>query len=129
MILTKAHMVVQKVPTAHPSTLKDPNTRDYVNAHGNSRKNLFAAVKASLERMQIEYIDLFQLHRYDYATPIEETMDALHDVRSPGSHNRDPELTLSYPTARQAGFDSLHRNVELLRVSCAPSSLCSASPS
>ncbi|ORY72240.1 NADP-dependent oxidoreductase domain-containing protein [Leucosporidium creatinivorum] len=80
VILTKVHMVVQKDPKAHPSALKDPNSRDYVNAKGLSRKHIFDSVKASLARMDIEYIDLLQCHRFDPETPIEETMDALHDL-------------------------------------------------
>ncbi|KAK4053786.1 hypothetical protein OIV83_001442 [Microbotryomycetes sp. JL201] len=80
VILTKVCMPVQKDPTSHPSKLKNPNSRDYVNAHGLSRKHIFDSVKASLERMQVDYIDLLQCHRFDYETPIEETMDALHDL-------------------------------------------------
>ncbi|EIW83680.1 Aldo keto reductase [Coniophora puteana RWD-64-598 SS2] len=56
----------------------------YVNQRGLSRKNIFASVKASLERLQLDYIDLLQCHRFDYDTPIEETMQALHDVVQAG---------------------------------------------
>ncbi|GBE82879.1 Aldo keto reductase [Sparassis latifolia] len=55
-----------------------------VNQHGLSRKHIFDAVKASLERLQLDYIDLYQCHRFDYETPIEETMQALHDVVKAG---------------------------------------------
>lgn len=61
-----------------------PQEPGYINQHGLSRKNIFASVKASLERLQVEYIDLFQCHRFDYDTPIEETMQALHDVVQAG---------------------------------------------
>ena len=47
---------------------------------GLSRKRIFAAVDASLRRLGVDTIDLYQIHRFDYATPVEETMEALHDV-------------------------------------------------
>ncbi|KAK4058861.1 hypothetical protein OIO90_000307 [Microbotryomycetes sp. JL221] len=80
VLMTKVCMTVQNDPRAHPSKLKDANTREYVNAHGLSRKHIFDSVKASMERMQVDYIDLLQCHRFDPETPLEETMDALHDV-------------------------------------------------
>ena len=52
----------------------DPNDR------GLSRKHVFEAVDASLRRLQTDYIDLYQIHRFDYDTPLEETLDALDDV-------------------------------------------------
>ena len=50
------------------------------NARGLSRKHIMSAIDASLQRMDMEYVDLYQIHRWDYRTPIEETMEALHDV-------------------------------------------------
>jgi aryl-alcohol dehydrogenase-like predicted oxidoreductase len=50
------------------------------NDGGLSRKHIFAAVDASLERLGTDYVDLYQIHRWDDETPIEETMEALHDV-------------------------------------------------
>jgi aryl-alcohol dehydrogenase-like predicted oxidoreductase len=50
------------------------------NDRGLSRKHIMAAVDASLRRLGTEHIDLYQIHRWDGATPIEETMTALHDV-------------------------------------------------
>jgi len=50
------------------------------NGAGLSRKHVLASIDASLERLGVEYVDLYQIHRFDPATPIEETMDALHDV-------------------------------------------------
>lgn len=47
---------------------------------GLSRKSIFAEVDASLKRLDTDYVDLLQIHRWDYGTPIEETMRALHDV-------------------------------------------------
>ena len=57
------------------------------NAGGLSRKALFESVDASLRRLDMEYIDLLQIHRWDYNTPIEETLEALTDlVRSGKVH-------------------------------------------
>jgi len=50
------------------------------NGRGLSRKHVLASIDASLERLGLEYVDLYQIHRWDPLTPIEETMGALHDV-------------------------------------------------
>ncbi|RXW13141.1 hypothetical protein EST38_g12713 [Candolleomyces aberdarensis] len=63
---------------------KELEENGYVNQHGLSRKHIFDSVKLSLERLQLDYIDLLQCHRFDYNTPIEETMQALHDVVKAG---------------------------------------------
>jgi hypothetical protein len=49
---------------------------------GNSRKHIFDAVEGSLRRLGIDYIDLYQIHRPDPETPIEETLSALDDLRN-----------------------------------------------
>ncbi len=54
------------------------------NGVGLSRKAIFAELDASLRRLQTDYIDLYQIHRWDYATPIEETLEALHDAVKSG---------------------------------------------
>ncbi|WP_242124130.1 aldo/keto reductase [Sphingobium sp. Sx8-8] len=54
------------------------------NTGGNSRKALFQAVDDSLKRLGSDYIDLYQIHRWDVGTPIEETMEALHDIVKSG---------------------------------------------
>ena len=51
-----------------------------VNARGLSRKHILDSIDKSLKRLQMEYVDLYQIHRWDYETPIEETMEALNDV-------------------------------------------------
>ncbi|TGD73547.1 aldo/keto reductase [Mangrovimicrobium sediminis] len=58
--------------------------RNAPNTGGLSRKALFAAVDASLTRLGMDYIDLFQIHRFDVNTPVEETMEALHDIVKAG---------------------------------------------
>ena len=50
------------------------------NGEGLSRKHIMASIDASLQRLGHDYVDLYQIHRWDENTPIEETMDALHDV-------------------------------------------------
>ena len=54
------------------------------NGRGLSRKHILASIDASLERLGLEYVDLYQIHRWDPLTPIEETMEALHDVVKAG---------------------------------------------
>jgi 1-deoxyxylulose-5-phosphate synthase len=50
------------------------------NDRGLSRKHILSSIDASLKRLGLDYVDLYQIHRWDYETPIEETMEALHDV-------------------------------------------------
>src|SRR5271165_2044595 len=50
------------------------------NDGGLSRKHIMTAIDASLRRLGTDYVDLYQIHRWDYETPVEETMAALHDV-------------------------------------------------
>jgi aryl-alcohol dehydrogenase-like predicted oxidoreductase len=56
----------------------DPNGR------GLSRKAIFTAIDASLRRLYTDHVDLYQIHRWDYETPIEETLQALHDIVKAG---------------------------------------------
>jgi 1-deoxyxylulose-5-phosphate synthase len=57
---------------------------DKPNRGGLSRKHIFDGVADSLKRLQTSYIDLYQIHRWDYETPIEETLEALHDIVKAG---------------------------------------------
>ena len=54
------------------------------NGRGLGRKHVLASIDASLERLGLDYVDLYQIHRWDYRTPIEETMEALHEVVKTG---------------------------------------------
>jgi len=54
--------------------------REEPNGGGLSRKAIFHELDESLRRLQMDYVDLYQIHRWDYETPIEETLEALHDV-------------------------------------------------
>jgi 1-deoxyxylulose-5-phosphate synthase len=65
------------------------------NGRGLSRKHVLAAIDASLARLGMDYVDLYQIHRWDPHTPIEETMEALHDVVRGGK-------------ARYIGASSMH---------------------
>ncbi len=50
------------------------------NERGNSRKHILDSIDASLHRLRMDYVDLYQIHRWDYETPVEETLEALNDV-------------------------------------------------
>ena len=83
------------------------------NDRGLSRKHLLAAVDASLKRLGTDYVDLYQIHRWDYDTPIEETMAALHDIVRAGkaryigaSSMYAWEFAKAQYTARAAGWTS-----------------------
>jgi 1-deoxyxylulose-5-phosphate synthase len=69
--MREEYVVATKV---HGQTMPGPNGR------GLSRKHVLASIDASLERLGLDYVDLYQIHRWDPDTPIEETMEALHDV-------------------------------------------------
>lgn len=60
------------------------NLRDRPNGGGLSRRHIMAAIDDSLRRLGVDYVDLYQIHRWDPDTPIEETMEALHDVVKAG---------------------------------------------
>src|SRR6202040_926245 len=57
---------------------------DGPNDRGLSRKHLLDAIDASLRRLGMDYVDLYQIHRFDYDTPIEETLEGLHDIVKAG---------------------------------------------
>ncbi|KAE9397079.1 aryl-alcohol dehydrogenase [Gymnopus androsaceus JB14] len=87
VVMTKFAGVVDRTPEYKGAVYSNFAAADqdgYVNQWGGSRKHIFATVKASLERLQLEYIDVLQYHRVDPFTPIEETMQALHDVVKAG---------------------------------------------
>ncbi len=60
------------------------NMSDDINDRGLSRKHIMDSIDKSLKRLKMDYVDLYQIHRWDSSTPIEETMEALHDVVKSG---------------------------------------------
>ncbi|KAG2122768.1 aryl-alcohol dehydrogenase [Suillus clintonianus] len=85
VVMTKVFNVVGREYDIHQlAGRNNPDQNGYVNQHGLSRKHIFASVKKSLERLQMDYIDVLQCHRFDTETPMEETMQALHDVVKAG---------------------------------------------
>ncbi len=69
----KRHEVVIATKVNGPMG-SDPNNR------GLSRKHIMDAIDRSLHRLGVDYVDLYQIHRFDYETPIEETLEALNDI-------------------------------------------------
>jgi len=85
IILTKCFGVVGEEPAAnHIRYPQIKESKDYINQGGLSRAAIFNAVNASLSRMQTQYVDLLQIHRFDATVPVEETMKALHDLVQSG---------------------------------------------
>lgn len=86
VILTKCFGVVGEEPGVrhiqYGAEMKA--SKDYVNQGGLSRQAIFNAVDASLARLETPYIDLLQIHRFDASVPVEETMEALHDLVKSG---------------------------------------------
>jgi aryl-alcohol dehydrogenase (NADP+) len=79
VVATKVHGAMRKGP----------------NGGGLSRKAIMAEIDNSLRRLNMDYVDLYQIHRWDYSVPIEETLEALHDVVKAGK-------------ARYIGASSMH---------------------
>ncbi|HWS01327.1 MAG TPA: aldo/keto reductase [Prolixibacteraceae bacterium] len=73
----KRDEVVIATKVFHPMS-QDPNDC------GLSRKHIMSSIDNSLRRLKTDYVDLYQTHRWDYDTPVEETMEALHDVVKAG---------------------------------------------
>ena len=82
VIATKVYYPVELGFKGGASSAAKPDRQP--NMDGLSRKRLFHAVDASLKRLGTDYIDLYQIHRLDHATPIEEIMEALHDIVKSG---------------------------------------------
>jgi aryl-alcohol dehydrogenase-like predicted oxidoreductase len=76
---TLRHFGVNRESVVIATKVYFPMTDD-PNGRGLSRKHILDAIDASLKRLGMDYVDLYQIHRWDYETPIEETMEALHDV-------------------------------------------------
>ncbi|CCO35836.1 Putative aryl-alcohol dehydrogenase C977.14c [Rhizoctonia solani AG-1 IB] len=88
VVMTKLEARIWKVyfPVAPTFTIPSPavDAAGYVNQYGLGRKHIFESIKHSLERLQLDYVDVLQCHWFDEDTPIAETMQALHDVVKAG---------------------------------------------
>jgi aryl-alcohol dehydrogenase-like predicted oxidoreductase len=87
------------------------------NDTGLSRKHIFESAHASLRRLQTDYVDLYQAHRYDYSTPLEETMRAFDDLVRQGkalyigvSEWRAEEIAAALKIAGEMGLDRIVSN-------------------
>ncbi|HYP73430.1 MAG TPA: aldo/keto reductase family protein, partial [Microbacterium sp.] len=84
---TAAEVVLAKALKGQPRESLEIFTKVYwpigrkgPNDQGLSRKHLFDGIHGSLRRLEVDYVDLYQAHRYDYETPLEETMQAFADI-------------------------------------------------
>ena len=87
------------------------------NDRGLSRKHIFESVHGSLRRLQTDYVDLYQAHRYDHETPLEETLRAFDDLVTQGkvlyvgvSEWRAEEISAALAMADQMGLDRIVSN-------------------
>lgn len=92
-------------------------TGEGVNDRGLSRKHIMESCHASLRRLQTDYVDLYQAHRFDYETPLEETMRAFDDLVRQGkalyigvSEWSASEIQAALDIAQQMGFDRIVSN-------------------
>ncbi|CAE6477538.1 unnamed protein product [Rhizoctonia solani] len=88
VVMTKIFNIVRREPGPFMPTVRgdgpQADAAGYTNQYGLSRKHIFESIKHSLSRLQLDYVDVLQCHRFDYYTPIAETMQALHDVVQAG---------------------------------------------
>ncbi|KZT66690.1 Aldo/keto reductase [Daedalea quercina L-15889] len=85
VVMTKVfNPVLPRYDAKFGGAANSSNEYRLANQSGLSRKHIFDSIKASLKRLSLDYVDLLQCHRFDYNTPIEETMQALHDVVKAG---------------------------------------------
>lgn len=99
-------------------------SRETPNQMGLTKTNILSSIDGSLQRLETDYVDLYQVHRWDDLTPIEETMDALHDVVKSGkarfvgaSNMRCWQLAKAQLIARQqgwGGFATMQNHYNLL---------------
>jgi aryl-alcohol dehydrogenase-like predicted oxidoreductase len=121
VILTKCFAYVGEDPGLRTMqyTKEIPQLADYVNQGGLSRQAIFNAVNASLKRLDTDYIDLLQIHRYDPNTPLEETMEALHDLVKSAIHWREfhvgGAICADAVRGREARLDKVHQHAKPLQ--------------
>ncbi len=88
-----------------------------VNDRGLSRKHIMEAINGSLKRLKVDYVDLYQAHRFDYETPLEETMRAFEDIVRSGkalyigvSEWTAAQIQAAVDIAKQMNFDKIVSN-------------------
>jgi aryl-alcohol dehydrogenase-like predicted oxidoreductase len=118
--------VLPKLLDARGARRRDEGARRTMpgeNGAGLSRKHVLASIDASLERLGLDYVDLYQIHRWDPTTPIEETMEALHDVVKAGKARYIGASSMfawqfakaqATPSARRTRFVSMQNHYNLV---------------
>ena len=94
--------------------------RDEPNGRGLSRKAILYRARQSLRRLGTDYVDLYQIHRWDYATPIEETLEALHDVVKAGQGALHRRLLHARLAVRQGALPGRPPRLDALRLHAEP---------
>ena len=83
------------------------------NGRGLSRKHILASIDASLERLGLDYVDLYQIHGWDPTTPIEETMETLHDVVKSGRPGTSARAACTRGSSRRPSMVARTRFVSM----------------
>ena len=95
------------------------------NGAGLSRKAILTEIDASLRRLGTDYVDLYQIHRWDHETPIEETLEALHDVVKAGKARYIGASSMYAWQFAKALYTAGPQRLDAVRDACRTTTTCS----